>query len=222
MGSEVCVLDGSSRSVVVGRRGAPVPPRPLRGPGARRVRAPLGLASSALRTREDRPARAAHGVVSYEMEKSNSRSPIQPDSLESAINQVVGIVGAFLVATVGAKAFGGRPEMLWLGVLIALLVVSSFGESLLPATYSGFVFGLIYNGFFVGSDVGLRFDRGSDWLLEVIFIATGVAAAGVGYMIRRTKAGLRDAPTHPPELSKAYLWESNGSAGRSRRHRWTR
>ena len=62
----------------------------------------------------------------------------------------MGFLGALLVAVVG-KFFEGSRNEIWLTMLMALLVVTSWGMVIPAAAYNGLVSGLFYNFFFLSS-----------------------------------------------------------------------
>lgn len=186
------------------------------------VRGSLGLPSRALRTRENGLAGATDGVIPDEMKTNCVGASVKPDPMETALNLGTGFFGALLVAMVGIAVDGGS-DQIWLMSLLVVLVVTSYGQSFLPAACNGSVFGLFYNAFFLSFDRRLHFEDASDWLLEASFIAVAICVAALGYGVRYVKRGQQRTQANPADTHKMYEWQRDRALPTPRRrHRWTR
>ena len=128
------------------------------------------------------------------------------------------------MAVVG-KFFEGSRNEIWLTMLMAVLVVTSWGAVIPAAAYNGLVSGLFYNFFFLSAGEELSFHSASEWWLEAGFVAAGVASAILGRLFSRART-VGHTPQSPvaADTGRSYLWKphrSESGSSKAKGDPWT-
>lgn len=151
------------------------------------------------------------------MSKKRRAASRRADSFESSVRLLWGFIGALLIATAGKIFEGSRDSDVWFYALLAVLIVTSYGQGLLAAAYNGFVSGLFFNFFFSSQEQVLSFDSTGDWWLELLFVAVAVVAGLLGRWIPRLSPEPQGRPgPGPKEQGSAFLWKPPSTDGTPR------